>query len=260
MRIAAFGDIHGNLAALEAVLADLAAARPDAAVCLGDLAFRGPQPAACVARIRAEGVPCIYGNTDQMLLAAVPGEWSARVPAACRPPEAALPWVRWHSARLAPGDLAFLASLPPEHRLEADGLRLLFVHATPWDCVTPIRPGEPLGAAAPGLAACGADVVVMGHVHCSFAFRAGALQLVNTGAVGFSQDGDGRAAYAVLDTAAGTIELRRVAYPRERAVEAARAAGFCFPPEEYESALRAGVWPDMPWAERRWAGPAGPGD
>ena|GEM_PF-160202 len=254
LRIAAFGDVHGNLTALEAVLDDIARQRADAVVCMGDLAFRGPQPAECLARIRASGVPCVYGNTDQTLLSVAAGEWWARVPAACRAPEASLPWVRWHTERLSAADLDYLAGLPFEHRVEADRGSVLFVHATPQDCTAAIQPGDGGEALEARLAGLGAEWLVMGHIHRAFAFRHGAVQLVNTGAVGFSLDRDWRASYALVDTAGGGIELRRVAYDLGRAVEAARAAGFCFPPREYEEALRTGYWPAVPWEARRWGG------
>lgn len=252
MLIAAFGDMHGNRTALEAVLDDMAAQRIDALICMGDLAFRGPQPAECLARIRALGVPCVYGNTDQMLLSAVPGEWSARVPPACAAPPASLPWVRWHTQRLSAADLAYLAALPFEHRLEANGQRLCFVHATPQDCISAILPTDPAAALDARLDGVGADWLVMGHTHQAFAFRHGSAQLLNTGAVGFSLDRDPRASYAVLDTAHGTITLRRVAYDRDAAVAAARRSGFCFPLNEYEAALRDGFWANTPWERRRW--------
>jgi putative phosphoesterase len=251
VRIAALGDIHGNLTALEAVLADIARQDVQAVVCLGDLAFRGPQPEACVARVRGLGIPCVYGNTDLLLLSATPGPRAADVPAACRAPEAALPWVRWHLERLSPADLEYLAALPFAHRLEADGQRLLFVHATPRDCTSNLEPHQPAEAVADLLRGAEADWVLFGHVHRAFAFRADGVQLVNTGAVGFSLDGDWRAAYAIVDTASGSIELRRVAYDLERAVRAAREAGFCFPLEEYAAALRRGFWENIPWERRR---------
>lgn len=252
MRIAAFGDVHGNLTALEAVLQDLAAERPDAVVCMGDLAFRGPEPAECLAAVRALGIPCVHGNTDLLLLSAVPGPWSAGIPAACRAPAAAQPWLNWHTARLSAADLRYLAGLPFSHRLEADGQRLLFVHATPQDCTSTIQPGDAPAALEARLAGTEADALVMGHIHRAFAFRQGGALLVNTGAVGFSLDGDWRAAYALLDTARGGVELRRVAYDRERALAAARRAAFCFPEAEYAAALRSGLWPNIPWTERCW--------
>ena len=64
MRVAIFSDIHGNLPALEAVLADVARRRPDAMYCLGDLVGYGPFPNEVIERIRSEQIPTITGNYD----------------------------------------------------------------------------------------------------------------------------------------------------------------------------------------------------
>lgn len=72
MRIACFGDIHGNLAGPEAVLRDVRAQAPDALVVLGDLTVLGPQPAEAVAVVRSLDAHVVGGNTDR----AVPTAWS----------------------------------------------------------------------------------------------------------------------------------------------------------------------------------------
>lgn len=68
MRIAVIADLHGNLVALEAVLAALADERTDGIVCLGDVAATGPQPRETVERLRAVGCPVVMGNADAWLL------------------------------------------------------------------------------------------------------------------------------------------------------------------------------------------------
>ena len=65
MKVAVFSDVHGNAVALEAVLADIERHGVAQMVYGGDLAFGGPTPEACVARIRALGIPCVRGNTDE---------------------------------------------------------------------------------------------------------------------------------------------------------------------------------------------------
>ena len=69
MRIGLIADIHGNLIALETVLAELAREPLDQMVCLGDVAALGPQPGEALARLRALGCPVVMGNTDAWLLA-----------------------------------------------------------------------------------------------------------------------------------------------------------------------------------------------
>jgi putative phosphoesterase len=241
MRIAVISDIHGNLTALEAVLNDLAGQPYDAMVCLGDLAYKGPQPAECVARVRSLGIPVIHGNTDLMLLTQTDLTPLRPLPAAV--PDALAPYLRWHVERLSRADLAYLAALPFEHYIAADGVRVQFVHATPQDCVSIIQPTDPWEQWQNRVGAIAADWLVAGHIHRPYAFRAAGKQLINPGAVGFSLDGDWRASYAMLDTARGSITLSRVAYAIDKAVAAAREAGFCFDPAQYGENLRNGVWP-----------------
>lgn len=239
MRIAILSDVHGNLTALEAVLDDIARVEADQMVCLGDLAFKGPQPEACVARIRELGIPCIHGNTDLALLQfAGPPQ-----PDLDEVPPAIAARFRWPAERLSAESLCYLADLPFSHRLEADGQQILFVHASPQDVVSGILPTMAADQIRPLLQGEQADWIVFGHTHQAFAFRFEGCWLANPGAVGFSLDGDGRAAYAILDTARSSIELRRVSYDVDAAVAAAREQEFCFDPDRYGEALRAGTWP-----------------
>jgi predicted phosphodiesterase len=205
MRVAVFSDVHGNPAALEAVLDDIAAQRPEHVICGGDLAFGGPDPEAAVARVKALGVPCIRGNTDEWLTPdAVERE----------------PISDWTRSRLSRASREYLAALPFEYRLDD----LVVVHATPWSISAMI----PKGAEAPllrrVLTEARAAAVVYGHIHQGWIGRVPGLGLVvNAGSVGFPFDGDPRACYVLLEQGAAgwTAELRRVAYDIERA-----AAGF----------------------------------
>jgi len=243
VRIAILSDVHGNLAALEAVLSDIAAEAPDETVCLGDLAFKGPQPAECIARIRELGLLCIHGNTDVAVVTLAGRTPRRPFPAGFVPPDPLPPGLAWALTQLTEADLEYLAGLPFDHRLEADGQSVLFVHASPQDCVTGIVPTMRADEIRPLLKEERADWIISGHVHQAYAFRFEGRWLANPGAVGFSLDGDGRAAYALLDTARARFELRRVAYDVDAAVAAARERNFCYDPDRYGAALRAGEWP-----------------
>lgn len=277
MRVAVFGDIHGNLPALEAVLADIAARGADALVCLGDLAFKGPAPSECVALIRERGIPCVLGNSDFALARRAAGV-AEPLPLSYSDDPAIWPYVDWHVDRLDRADLAYLETLPRQFRLTAGEETVLFVHATPdslYDC---IRPGQDPATVTAKLAGAEAACVVAGHIHDPFVFRADGRLLVNAGGVGQSLDGDGRAAYVVLETEGvavpageardaarqappgqgggrsggrlGSVEIRRVSYDIERTVRQARERGFCFSPEWYGTALRKGSWDFIPWSRR----------
>ncbi|HWI65194.1 MAG TPA: metallophosphoesterase family protein [Symbiobacteriaceae bacterium] len=235
MRIAVISDIHGNLTALEAVLKDVQASRPDATVCLGDLAYKGPQPAECVARIRDMGLACVHGNTDLYLLKA-----AGMPPTGCYPVGMTLPLhLQWHLDRLGKDHLEYLAGLPFSHRIEADGIRLLFVHASPKDCISTLRPST-VDKIADLTWEMDADWCVMGHIHSPFAFRFAGSMLINAGAVGFSLDYEWRASWALLDTATRSVSLHRVEFSIEEAVAAARKVEFPFGADWYDRALRMG--------------------
>ncbi|MBI3286567.1 MAG: metallophosphoesterase family protein [Chloroflexi bacterium] len=74
MRVAIFSDIHGNLVALEAILAEIERERVDQMICLGDVAATGPQPAETLHRLRELNCPVVMGNTDARFLNPQPFE------------------------------------------------------------------------------------------------------------------------------------------------------------------------------------------
>jgi len=244
MRIAAFADVHGNLPALTAVLDDIHRESPDISICLGDLAFKGPCPGECIELLMKRAVQCVYGNTDRALLR-VAGLLDDN-----RPVGAALPYLEWHLARMSGQALHFLSTLPFECRLDADAVRLLFVHATPEDVGGFIGPFSNEDDARRQVRVMEADWLVMGHLHDPYYFRFGSRRLVNTGAVGFSLDGNWRPSYALIDTRTETVAIKRIGYNVEEAVTLARERDFCFDPDWYGSALRQGYWDPVPYDRR----------
>ena len=187
MRVAALYDIHGNLAALDAVLAEVDA---DVIVVGGDTVM-GPLPAETLERLRSlDGdVRFIRGNADREVYDDKPG---------FAPPEA-LEHVR---ARLSSEQVDFLRTLP----LTVSLGRVLFCHATPRndeEIFTRITPEERWAEALAGV---DADVVVCGHTHVQFDRRIGDIRLVNAGSVGMPYADEPGAYWALLD---GTdVELR----------------------------------------------------
>ncbi len=130
MNLGIFSDVHGNLPALETVLDHFRANGVERMVCLGDVASLGPQPAACLERLRAIGQPVVMGNADAFLLSpAVP---HARDPVSRRIEEIEL----WCARRLDAGCLDFVRSFEAVHEAPLPGgLRLRCFHGTPrsWD-------------------------------------------------------------------------------------------------------------------------------
>ena len=220
MRVALVSDVHGNLTALEAVVADLRRRAPDLVVHGGDLALMGPRPAEVIDRIRELGWPGVVGNTDELLWR--PHEYErqlARAPRLARLLDlifdAYAPDTR---ERLGEARVSWLRSLPAEHRSE-----LTVVHAQPGDLWRAPMPDadddelsriyRPLGSAHVGY----------GHIHRPFARTLDGLTVANAGSVGLPFDGDPRAAYLLLDD--GVPKTIRVEYDIEQEVRAVHALG-----------------------------------
>lgn len=214
MRIVLFSDVHGNVVALEAVLAAIRReAAPDALFVAGDLALFGPRPAEALALLRSlDGARFVVGNTDQYLL---DGRDEQEVAFA--------------RARLSDDEIAFLGGLPFEQRLEvAPGHELLVVHANPRDLEGAITPDSPAEHIRPWFEGVTAEVVAFGHYHVPFVRQLDGRTLVDVAAVGMSRDGDQRAAYAILtwERGAWRIEHRRVPYDIQAVARDYVAVGF----------------------------------
>jgi predicted phosphodiesterase len=206
VRVAALCDIHGNLPALEAVLAEVDAAAPDVVVCVGDL-LGGPYPSECLDRMRSRGdVRFVRGNADRMVLEGVD--------------EHDVDWGE-ERARLGEARLGEVATWPLTVELDVDGLgRTLFCHATPTSddpVYTRITPDDAVAALLGDVAV---DVLVCGHTHVQFdRTLSTGLRLVNAGSVGMPYEGKRGAFWALLGP---SVELRHTTYDTEGAAAAIR--------------------------------------
>ena len=203
VRLCVVSDIHGNLHALEAVLADARGSGADMLVVAGDLVHQGPRPAETLdllCSLDGDGlgaVRMIRGNTDRHLL---------EDPAVERR-EA----VEWTRERLGAERLRRLAELPAELAI---GDRLV-VHGSPRADDHGIWPHTPVEEFdSPRWD----SVLVCGHTHQAMHRREGARHVVNGGSVAWPLDGDPRPGYALLEDGDGDlrVELRRVDYDRAR--------------------------------------------
>lgn len=240
MRLAVFGDIHGNSRALDAVLADIDRLKVDARVCLGDLAFRGPDPGGAIERVLGADLDgLIVGNTDQWLFQGFPkgfdpGEERLKRLSAFR---------EWALERIRPEHIEKLKSLPLSTTVKLGDHTVTVVHASPtsteaWFDAS-LGDGE-LAEIFTGAGPC--DTLVCGHIHTPYVRRINRRWLVNTGSVGNPIDGDYRASYALLTAEDGglSIEIRRVPYDVVKVGEDAAKAGFPFA-GEYAEAIRCGA-------------------
>ena len=229
MRIAVISDIHGNRPALEAVLAEIDDEGVDRIWCLGDIVGYGGEPDPCRELAAERADVCLAGNHDLAVRGDIPlNEFSRGAELAAR----------WTQETLADENLAYLYELEPKE--VHDGLGLY--HASPrdpvWEYVLSALLAELCLDAQPE------RVCLIGHSHVALAFMrqegtpatgepcpAGTTLdlgegewLVNPGSVGQPRDGDPRAAWLVLDTAAWTADYRRTPYDIPAAAAAIRAA------------------------------------
>jgi diadenosine tetraphosphatase ApaH/serine/threonine PP2A family protein phosphatase len=200
-------DVHGNLPALETVLADAAGAGAQRFGLGGDYALFGAWPEETVARLRELDAFWIRGN----------GERWVGDPAAGDAPEAVRGAIAACAEALDGATVAELADLPFDHA-EA-GAR--FCHASPVSDMRSFLP-EPADDEAELLEGVEDPLLVFGHTHLPFArTSASGTRLVNPGSVGLPFDGDTRAAYALLHDD-GQVEHRRVAYDHAASAAAVR--------------------------------------
>lgn len=232
MRVAVISDTHGNLPALEAVLADIEHVAPDLTVMAGDFAFGGPWPAECIDLIRSRGIPAVRGNTDEFVVEVASG---GTQPAAVEDPRLRhldnpllAERYAWCAARLAAQQVTYLASLPLRSVVPAPtGAALVVVHATPWSAHPVVPPTASRGQLAELLERSGGAVLAYGHIHVQVRWDIGERLVVSVGSVGLPFDGDRRAAYAVLEWNGERwdVTFRRVVYPVERTVQALLSSG-----------------------------------
>lgn len=224
-RIAIFSDLHGNSAATAATLAAIAAERPDAVSCLGDLVGYGAQPNETIALIRDRAIPTIMGNYDD-------GVGFDRDDCGCAYTDdeerergrASLLWTR---AVTTPQNKAYLRGLPPEIRFEAEGTRFRLVHGSPRRMNEYLFVDRDPRSLARIAAMADADVLVFGHTHQPWITEIGGVLMVNVGSVGKPKDGDSRAAWALFTVERGTpvaVEIRRVPHDVASMAAAIRAA------------------------------------
>ena len=202
MKIAVISDVHANLHALRAVLAQVEA---DEVYCLGDLVDYGAQPNEVIREIRLGRVECIHGNHDWAALSGDTSMFNAR---------AAMSSV-WSRKALGAAEVEYLRSLPQELKKRL-GTETYFTHGSPddrlWEYVDPRTHSDLFG---------------LGHTHVPYVWREDGRTVFNPGSVGQPRDGDWRASYAELDVR-GTevrVEIRRVKYDREGAASKIREAG-----------------------------------
>jgi predicted phosphodiesterase len=177
VRLALIADIHGNLPALDKVLADLDRDPVDEIVCLGDVAV-GPQPIETIERLRALGCATVMGNWDACMLGDEPkvdGEIAEMLVDACT----------WSTAQLRPEDVEYLRGFKETFEVQLDDeMLLLAFHGSPRSFDDGIFATTPDDALEHMLAGRHAAVYACGHTHFQLFRRFGEAIVLNAGSVG----------------------------------------------------------------------------
>lgn len=235
MRLAILSDVHGNLPALEAVLADARSHGVDGYVVAGDLVLGGPFPVETLACLRSLNPWVVRGNNEGYL-----DDYRSGVK---KPLRSRAQWamLQWTYARLDQDALDFLTALPAILEIAPSGAdALCVVHgslASAFEGIWPADPDTqrkfvqaqvvaPLSVEA-ALAQTAAPVLICGHTHIAWQYCVNGRLALNPGAVGGPIDGVVGAEYALLtwDGRRWTAELRAVDYDIERLRDAFHTRG-----------------------------------
>lgn len=207
MKIAVISDIHGNMQALDAVLADIEKEKCDKIFCLGDLAMAGPEPVKAIEKIKElynlGKLELIQGNTDEMI-----GNYDLfgeKVKLQFPIMGAALE----NDVKLIPNNLkTFLKNLPKQKELNIEGFKVLLVHGSPRRNDENIMPDLPLEQVEEMISSTDADIIFCGHTHIPCGYQTTTKQtVVNDGSVGRPFTEKPQACYVIVCFSDGTYEI-----------------------------------------------------
>jgi putative phosphoesterase len=241
-RVAAIYDVHGNLPALEAVLADLENVNPDLVVVGGDV-VAGPMPTEVLDRLAQLGKSVFFvrGNADREVVAAYDDGRYADAMNASDPAERAAAYA---ASKIDHAHRDLLGSFAERLIAEVEGVgQVLFCHGSPRSDEEIVTTVTSEGRLREILAGVDQDLVVCGHTHAQFDRHIGDKRVINAGSVGMPYQGKRVGAFWLLVRADG-ISLRRSDYDLDRAVRRIRASGY---PEAEKMAQILLEPPDPEW-------------
>lgn len=220
MKIAVISDIHGNIDALEAVMADIENEECKKVFVLGDYAMAGPEPAQTVEWFIKKQFDSDYkmiqGNTDLMIADYSEDLYQTLKSKAPIMAEA----LKNDVTLLTPAQKDFLKNLPIQLEIEEEGVKFLLVHGSPRKNNEDILPDTPLEEVEKMLENVETDVVLCGHTHLPCGFQTSTKKtVVNVGSVGRPFTGDPKSCYLKITVSNGKcmFEHRFIDYDREKA-------------------------------------------
>jgi putative phosphoesterase len=218
--LALLADVHGNVAALDAALADIRREPIDRIVILGDLAVNGPRPAEALVRVMelaAAGAAVISGNTD---VAVADGDYAAAFPWLDEVTSAHQAAAEWARDQLSDEQLDYLRGLPAERRLWSGEVMVLACHGSPGSQTSGLPADLDPSLTVQRVTRTDARVIACGHTHVSDTRELGRKLIVNPGSCGYAFDGSPDACWALLrlpDEGEPSVELRRPTYDAQAA-------------------------------------------
>ena len=250
-RYALISDVHANLPALRAVLADIDARQKlDGIYHLGDLTGYAPWPNEVVALLQQRAIPGISGNYDST----VATDYKHCGCRAETPHDEELSHLsyEWTRAHVTPETKKYLGSLPFRIDIRplgghVSGPTITLVHGNQTlntVYITEDRPDSFLERMAASLGASAGDTICFGHTHKPWGRVVGGIRFANAGSVGRPKDGDWRACYVLvsIDDSGTGVEFVRVSYDVDEAARAIRASEL---PDEFADVLKSGGAPAL---------------
>lgn len=216
MKLAFISDIHGNAAALEAVLTNIEEKKVDKVFVLGDLCYRGIEPKRSLDLVKSLNCDVIKGNAD---------EWVVRGVREGEVPDQALEMMNkerdWIVSKLDEESIKYLKELPTELNLTFGDVTIHAFHATPKSLFEVVQPDESDEILTDKLMVKQADLYIYAHIHKPFIRCLNGKYIINCGSVGLPFDGLKKASYTLVEIEAGSIQVSnmRVAYDVENVIQ-----------------------------------------
>ena len=211
-RVAVLSDVHGNLAALEAVRKAIKKEKPDAVIVAGDHVMNGPDPAGVVDAVRdmeANGATIVQGNTD---VAVADFDYAAAFPwFTDGVPDTIVAAAEWAHDTLGDDKVGWLRRLPSERRLMLDDTMVLACHASPGSQTQGFDAQLDPSVMLERISRTDARIICCGHTHIPEVRDLGWKIIVNDGSAGYVFDGDPTASWALVEIDGEEVrtEIRR---------------------------------------------------
>jgi len=216
---AVFSDVHGNLPAFEAILADIERRDIRGTLCLGDLVGYGPSPNEVASLVRDSGIPTLMGNYDHGI-GFETGDCGCVYKTGEQRAEGAVS-LEWTQGVVTPEVKAYLRTLEDHFVLQTPSGDILAVHGSPRRINEYLFEDRPASAMERMAREYPYPAILFGHTHLPYARQVGETNFVNVGSAGRPKDGDWRVCYAIVDPARlgdgeAFVEFVRVPYDYER--------------------------------------------